>query len=188
MISSRLEDALGKVSCIIALVFLLASCGAGRDSLALVSDGGVAVYISEEDRTCLVISGSVKARYIEELSGKPLEEAVSELFDIPSDRIYSVDVDEYRTRRQLLGRLAAATGAASPEYALWENGRDLEKSGFLDNIDALSSSFDSALLDAFPVGDGDYAEYRLGSIIPGSVSWEGAVDFMGRWIDSIFGD
>ena len=76
MISSRLEDALGKVPCIIALVFLLASCGAGRDSLALVSNGGVAVYISEEDRTCLVISGSVKARYIEELSGKPLEEAV----------------------------------------------------------------------------------------------------------------
>ena len=185
---SRQGDALGKACCIIALMLLLVSCRPERESIALVSDGGITVYVSEADRTCLIISGSVKARYIEDLSGKPLAEAVSELFDVPADRIYSVDVDEYRARRRLLGRLAAATGSPSPEAALWENGRDLEKSGFLDNIDALSSSFDSAFLDAFPAGGDDYAEYSLGSIIPGPVSWESAVDFMGQWIDSIFGD
>ena len=167
---------------------LLVSCSPLRQSIALVSDGGITVYMMEGDAVRVVRSGSVKARYLEDLAGTGIEEAVSELFGIAEEDIYSVSREDYSTRRHMLSHLAEATDSVSPEAALWEHGKDLEKSSFVDTIDALSSSFDSALLARFPVGEGDYAEYRLGNILGSPSSWTDALDFMDEWIDSVFGD
>ena len=188
MIFSGAGDVLRKLLAIIAMALLLFSCSAERDAIALVSDGGIAVYMKEGSSVRLVSSGSVKAGYIERLSGKDIEGAVSELFDIDSSQIYYVDADRYRARWQMLRRLMGATLAESPEYALWKNAKDLEKTEFMDNIDALSDSFDSELFASFPVGCEDYEEYRLERILSSAPSWSAAVDFIDRWMDSIFGD
>ena len=169
------------------MILILSSCNPERTGTALVSDGGISVYLKEGSRVRLISSGSVKAEYLKELSGKDIESAVAELFSLDEDDIHKVDADSYRLRWQMLRRLMTATASSSPEMALWENAEDLEKTGFMDNMDTLSGSFDSSLLDDFPVGGDDYAEYRVERILGNAPSWNAAVDFMKRWIDSAFG-
>lgn len=185
-----MEDALRKAAAILALILLLIfpSCSHERGSIALVSEGGVAVYLKEGRHVRLISSGSVKAGYIENLSGKDIKDAVSELFDVDEADIYEIDANAYRTRWQMLRRLMGAVSADSAEMALWQNAEDLEKTDFMDKIDALSDSFDSELFSSFPVGCEDYEEYRIERILSSAPSWNAAVDFMDRWMDSIFGD
>ena len=75
-----MEDALRKAAAILALILLLIfpSCSHERGSIALVSEGGVAVYLKEGRHVRLISSGSVKAGYIENLSGKDIKDAVSD--------------------------------------------------------------------------------------------------------------
>ncbi len=176
-----------------AFLFLFAllsvSCSNnGRTSIALVSEGGLAVYMRDGDKVRVVSSGSVKTHYIQELSGLSLEEAVEEMFSVDSENIYSISADNYRIRWQMLRHLMTAMDEESPERALWVHGKDLEKTDFLDNIDALSNRFDSALFSSFPIGGSDYEEYRLESIIRSAPSWDDALSFLNKWTETVFED
>ena len=169
---------------IVLLALAVTSCGNIGTTLALYSDGGCTVYRSRGDNTVMIRVSYSDLIRLEQLSGMDGRDALSVLFGISDDSITEVDWDAYFERRNLLVLLAKETHSPSPEMALWKNAEDLENTAFLDTINELSSSFDVSLIASFATGRGSFSEYRLGDILFPASSWEGAQEFIRRWMDT----
>ena len=153
---------------IVLLALAATSCGNIETTLALYSDGGCTVYRSRGDNTVMIRVSYSDLIRLEQLSGMDGRDALSVLFGISDDSITEVDWDAYFERRNLLVLLA----------------EDLENTAFLDTINELSSSFDESLIASFATGRGSFSEYRLGDVLFPASSWEGAQEFIRRWMDT----
>ena len=168
----------------LSALMLLVSCGMPDSSMMLYSDGGCTIYRSRGKNTVMIRVSYSDLQYVEGLSGMDGKSALVSLFDIPESSVTEIGWDEYFDRRNMLVLLAKETHSSSPEMALWKNAEDLENTAFLDTINELSSSFDESLIASFATGRGSFSEYRLGDILFPASSWEGAQEFIRRWMDT----
>ncbi len=170
---------------VLLLSLLLVSCSSGKRGYYLEGEKESVAYLVDGNTVVMVHVPLWVTESYSEYTGLEGKECFESLFSLKAKSYASISKENFEKRSRLLEILRKETGSQDAIHAYAFFRKDLRKTGFIDTMNSLSSSFgDGRLAKEIKSGTHVY-EYDLDEVLSKTAPWDRQKAFMDLWIEAI---
>jgi len=170
---------------LVLVPLLFISCSSDRRAYYLESESESVAYLVKGNTVVMVHVPSWVSSSYSEYSGLEGQRCFESLFSQKARSYASISNENYERRSQLLEILRKETGSKDSIHAYAFFRKDLRKTGFIDTMNSLSSSFEDGRLAKEIRRNTRVYEYDLDRVLSKTAPWDRQKAFLDLWIETI---